>query len=73
MIGHDGTIIRRSFFKKLNYYPTKYGPANDMYFNLKAACVSAVVLMPFNFSFDKRHEGQEINNKYSYLINNYCY
>ena len=72
-IGPGGTIIRRSFFEQINKYPEKYGPANDMYFNLKACCYSPIVLIPFEFHFYRRHEGQEVNNLYSYMYNNYLY
>jgi glycosyltransferase involved in cell wall biosynthesis len=72
-VGPGGTIMKRSFFEKINRYPVKYGPANDSYFNLKAAIASPVLILPFEFLFYRRHSGQEINNKYSYLINNYLY
>ena len=72
-IGPGGTILRRSFFEEIKRYPEKYGPANDMYFNLKAASASPVLLMPFEFMNYRIHEGQEINNKYKYLYNNYRY
>ncbi len=72
-IGPGGTIIKRSFFERIKRYPTKYGPANDMYFNLKAVCATPVVLLPFDFFFYRMHDGQELNNKYSYLINSYQY
>src|SRR5205085_8465553 len=67
------TIIKREFFNNIRGYPVKYGPANDMYFNLKAICDSPVVFLPFDFVFYRRHDGQQINNQYSYLINNYVY
>ncbi len=73
MIGPGGTILRRSFFETINKYPEKYGPANDMYFNLKAAAAGGVLFLPFTFNFYRIHEGQEQNNKYNYLYNNYCY
>jgi len=72
-IGPGGTILRRTFFEEISRYPDKYGPANDNYFNLKAACFSPVVFLPFEFVFYRRHEGQEINNRFSYLIYNYTY
>ena len=72
-VGPGGTIIRRDFFYRINKYPEKYGVPGDMYFNLKAVCFSPVVMLPFEFMFYRRHEGQEINNSYSYLINNYLY
>lgn len=73
IVGPAGTIQRRSYFEQINHYPVKYGPANDMYHHLKAACFSPVVLLPFEFINYRRHDGQEINNKYSYLYNNYNY
>lgn len=72
-IGPGATIIRRSFFEKIGKYPEKYGPANDMYFNLKAVCFSSIVMLPFEFMYYRRHEGQGKNNTYSYLYNNYRY
>jgi glycosyltransferase involved in cell wall biosynthesis len=71
--GPGGTILKRSFFSKINHYPEKYGPANDLYFNLKAACAGGIVLLPFEFLYYRRHNGQEINNRFSYLYNNYNY
>lgn len=73
MIGPGGTVTRRTYFEKIKGYPEKYGPANDMYFNLKATCLSPIVMLPFDFMYYRRHEGQEINNAYSYLIYNYNY
>lgn len=73
MIGPGGTILRRSFFESLGKYPVKYGPANDLYFNLKAAAVGGMVFLPFSFNFYRIHDGQEFNNHFGYLYNNYCY
>ncbi len=73
IIGPGGTILRRSYFEQIKGYPEKYGPANDMYFNIKAACFSPVVLLPFTFMNYRKHEGQEINNTSGYLFNNYLY
>lgn len=72
-IGPGGTILKKAFFDAIGQYPVKYGPANDMYFNLKAACQTKMVLIPFEYMFYRRHEGQEINNRFSYLYNNYLY
>lgn len=72
-IGPGGTIMRRSFYKRMNGYPEKYGPANDMYFNLAAAATAGVLLLPFEFSYYRLHEGQEINNKFGYLYHNFNY
>ena len=38
VVGPGGTVLKKSFFDGIKGYPEKYGPANDMYFNLKAAC-----------------------------------
>lgn len=73
MIGPGGTILRRSFFEQIGRYPEKYGPANDMYFNLKAAAAGPILMLPFAFNYYRIHEGQEQNNKYSYLYNNFNY
>lgn len=73
MMGPGGTIQRLSFFKQINGYPEKYGPANDMYYNLKACCHSSIVILPFEFMCYRRHDGQEINNVSSYLYNTYLY
>ncbi len=72
-IGPGGMIIKRKFFEYLEGFPTKYGPANDGYFNLKAASEAHVLVFPFPISYYRRHEGQEVNNKYAYLHNSYCY
>jgi glycosyltransferase involved in cell wall biosynthesis len=72
-IGPGGTIIRRSFFNKIGGYPVLYGPANDMYFNLKAASISGVALISIPFNYYRIHDGQEQNNKFSYLYNNFNY
>jgi len=73
MIGPGGTIIRRDYFEKIGGYPEKYGPANDMYFNLKAARYSSVLMIPDKIYYLRNHHNQEINNSYSYLYNNYRY
>lgn len=72
-IGPGGTISRLSSLNEIGGYPELYGPANDMYFNLKIASVTSVVLIPFLFVNYRIHDGQEAKNKYSYLYNNYNY
>ena len=73
IVGPGGTIMRRDFFEQIGKYPVEYGPANDMYFNLKAAAATPLLMIPFEFIFYRRHEGQQINNNYNYLYNNYRY
>ena len=72
-IGPGGTFMRRSFVEDLGKYPVKYGPANDMYFNLKVACNTSILLFPFDLMVYREHEGQEIKNNYGYLHNNFRY
>jgi glycosyltransferase involved in cell wall biosynthesis len=72
-MGPGGTILRTSFFREIGGYPEKYGPANDMYFNLKAACAGPMLLLPFDFLFYRLHEGQQMNNSYGYMVNGYRY
>lgn len=73
MAGPGGTILKKSFFEKIEKYPEKYGPANDMYFNLKAAAEGKIRFLTNEFLFYRIHAGQEKNNKFSYLYNNYKY
>jgi len=72
-VGPGGTILNRDFFNRIGCYPEKYGPANDMYFNLKAAAATGVVFLPAAYFFYRIHDGQEQNNQFSYLYNNYKY
>jgi glycosyltransferase involved in cell wall biosynthesis len=72
-MGPGGTFIRKKYFDLIGCYPEKYGPANDMYFNLRACINSKIHLFPFEFIFYRIHDSQEINNNYSYLYNNYNY
>ena len=72
-VGPGQTFMRRSFFDDVGGYPEIYGPANDMYFNLQVACVSSITIIPFKLVFYRRHDGQEINNRFSYMYNNYRY
>ncbi len=72
-MGPGGTILKRDFFEKLGGYPEKYGPANDMYFDLKAGSAAITLVLNKNFFHYRRHEGQEMNNVYAYLTANYEY
>lgn len=72
-IGPGGTIIDRQFFFAIGGYPIDYGPANDMFFNLKAASRGTTLLLNDCFLFYRIHAGQEQNNHFSYLYNNYRY
>jgi glycosyltransferase involved in cell wall biosynthesis len=69
--GPGSTIIRRDFFFSIGMYPTGYGPASDMYFNLNAASKGPVLVLKDIFLFYRRHADQEQSNQFSYLYN-YC-
>jgi len=71
--GPGGTFIRAKFFNAISGYPEKYGPANDMYFNLKAACNSPIVIHPYRTNFYRIHDGQESKKEFIYIIENYRY
>ena len=71
--GPVATIIENNYFKSIKGFSTNYGPANDMYSNLKAAIGTSVAVFPFPLVDYRIHEGQELNNKYGYLANNYLY
>jgi hypothetical protein len=72
-MGPGSTIIDLEFFNEIDGYPEKYGPANDMYFNLKVICYTDILLLPFKFSNYRIHENQERNHIEKYLIFNYLY
>lgn len=73
MYGPIATIIKRNYFNGINGFPEKYGPANDMYYNLKAASGTNTLVFQFPLVDYRVHAGQEFNNKYSYLYNNFLY
>lgn len=72
-IGPVGTILNRKLFIEAGCFDTSYGVPSDMYFNLKMAARFPVVLLKKEFFYYRRHKGQEFNNRYSYLCNNYRY
>lgn len=72
-IGPSGIILRRDAFEKAGRYNPDYGVPSDMYFNIKMASLFPVVMLKKEFFFYREHEGQEIKNRFSYLLNNYPY
>jgi glycosyltransferase involved in cell wall biosynthesis len=71
--GPGARCFRKSFYDKLGGYPEKYGPANDMYFNIYTTSIAPILMLPYNYLNYRRHEGQEQNNEYAYLYNRYNY
>lgn len=69
--GPGQSIIKKDFFNKIGMYPTSYGPANDMYFNLVAASEGNTLVLKDNFLFYRRHDTQQQSIQYNYLHNNY--
>jgi glycosyltransferase involved in cell wall biosynthesis len=70
-IGPSGTILRNTAFKKAGFFKADYGPASDMYFNIKMTSLFPIVLLNKVFFFYREHDGQEFQNKYGYLCYNY--
>ena len=73
LIGASGTILKKDFFLKIDMFPTNYGPANDLYFNLVAASKGNLLLLKNEFFHYRLHKGQERNNKFLYLVNLYTH
>jgi glycosyltransferase involved in cell wall biosynthesis len=72
-IGPGGTVIKKSFFDKIGGFLNIYGPVGDMYYNIKAASNTDVILLAYNYLNYRQHENQELNNPFSYLYNGYRY
>lgn len=72
-IGPSGTVIRRSSFEQVGRYKPQYGVPSDMYFNLAMAASFPIVLLDKVFFYYRIHDGQELNNGYSYLCNDHKY
>jgi len=71
--GPGGSIIERDYFNAIGKFPVEYGSANDMYYNIKAAANTNMLLLPYVYLYWRRHEGQEVHDGYPYLYNNYRY
>ena len=71
--GPGGIVIRSSFFKKMNGYSQKYGPANDLFSHVRFACETDVLLLPYVYLNYRVHSGQESNNQYLYFYNSQPY
>ena len=72
-IGPTGTIINREMFEKFGYFDGQFGVPSDMFFNIKFASTSPIVMLPKMFVYYRRHDGQEINNQMDYLHFGYLY
>lgn len=71
LFGPVATVVDRNYFIEQKGFPEKYGPANDMYQNLKLAGNTNTLIFNFPLVNYRLHEGQELNNSYGYLYHNY--
>ena len=71
--GPGAKVFKKTFYSSMGGYPEQYGPANDMYFNIKTTSNSAILLLPFIYLNYRIHDAQESNNRLSYLVNGYNY
>jgi glycosyltransferase involved in cell wall biosynthesis len=71
--GPGARVFTKIFFKQVGGYTEKYGPANDMYFNIKSTSQESILLLPYVYINYRLHNMQENKNIYSYLYNGYLY
>ena len=71
--GPGSRVFKKEYFIELFGYPEKYGPANDMYFNILSTAKSPILMLPYCYLNYRIHEGQEKNNHEAYIYNNYNY
>ena len=72
-MGPTGTIIKRETFLQTGGFDVRFGVASDMFFNIRVAAKSPIVLLPVLFVYYRTHEGQQINNRIDYLKFGYLY
>jgi glycosyltransferase involved in cell wall biosynthesis len=71
--GPGDTFIRREFFNRIEGFSTKYGPASDMFYNLKVSTITDIVLLPKSICYYRVHSNQESKRYDDYLLQNYLY
>jgi glycosyltransferase involved in cell wall biosynthesis len=71
--GPSARVFRRDFYASMSGYPEGYGPAGDMYFNIKTSSNADILFLPYNYLNYRIHDGQELNNQLSYIFNGYKY
>lgn len=69
--GPGARVFKTSFFNEIGGFPTKYGPVNDLYFNIYSTSYSPILLLPYEYLNYRIHENQEKNNVFGYLFNGY--
>jgi len=71
--GPSAFAFKKDFYNKMKGYPDKYDVAGDTYFNIKTTSNSPILFLPYRYLNYRIHQGQEINNTYSYIYNGYRY
>ena len=71
--GPGSRVFKKQFFDELGGYPEKYGPANDMYFNVLTTSKAPILMLPYPYLNYRIHDSQEKNNEFAYLYNGYNY
>jgi glycosyltransferase involved in cell wall biosynthesis len=71
--GPGSRVFNKKFYESIGGYPIKYDVVSDVYMNLYCTSIEPILLIKFNYLFYRRHDGQEINNIFSYLYNGYNY
>lgn len=71
--GPGSRVFLRSFFNEMNGYSTRYGPANDLYFNIISVISSPILFLPYDYLNYRIHDHQEKNNYFAYLYHGYNY
>lgn len=71
--GPGSRVFKKQFFEELGGYPEKYGPANDMYFNVITTSKAPILMLPYPYLNYRIHDSQEKNNEFAYLYNGYNY
>lgn len=61
-IGPGGSAIRRDYFKKIGGFELKYGHLGDMFYNIKAASNTNIIILKYMFLNYRIHDEQEAEN-----------
>jgi glycosyltransferase involved in cell wall biosynthesis len=71
--GPGAKVFKKAFYFEMGGYPESYGPANDMYFNIKTTANAPLLVLSYQYLNYRQHDQQESKNKFSYLVNGYKY
>jgi glycosyltransferase involved in cell wall biosynthesis len=71
--GPSARVFTKDFYISMSGYPERYGPAGDLFFNIKTTSTADILFLPYNYLNYRIHNGQELNNQFSYIYNGYKY